>query len=64
MTPEQKKRGRPRLIDRPTRTTIIISEKDLAILNDIGRGNVSLAIRLLVDKYLQALARVEEKNAA
>ena len=64
MSIEQKKRGRPRLIDRPVRTSIIISEEDLAKLNEIGRGNISLAIRLLVDKYRQALARIEEKNAA
>jgi len=64
MNTEQKKRGRPRLIDRPIRTSIIISEADLAALHEIGRGNISLAIRLLVEKYRQALARVEEKNAA
>ena len=64
MTPELKKRGRPRLIEASVRTSIILSAKDIAVLNEIGQGNTSLGIRRLVEKYRQAVARVEEKTAA
>lgn len=61
---DHKRIGRPREVDEGKRTSMFISVDDLEVLNEIGRGNRSKGLRMLIEKYREAAARVQEKNAA
>lgn len=64
MNQEKRPRGRPVVFPEDRLTTIRLAPADREILSMIGQGNMSEGIRRLVEKYRQALARIEEKNAA
>ncbi len=54
--------GRPKQFESLRQTTVMLERKHVERLRELGRGNISEGLRIVVDFYLQHKREAENEN--